>query len=312
MRRRISVLSAVFGLVVASAALVAQAAAPLVFDVNNATDPSFKATGAGSCTSQGNDMDGEMTTCTTQLAVNTDPFALDGSVTENTTGLSGSFTGSTCTASSGSGTATRVISIPPAVGGVVQAAQTTPGPEQDSFIEDCSFQWTFTDSQNSTIVGTAHLINDASGDGSVFGTITSGTGAFAGDVGVLTIGNAATHATIEYSRFASRSQSDSGGGEPWKLVLRTGPAEVAIAYPYPGSTVTASTDQGLRVVSAAHASCIATAVSDARTVKLGAKVTGANGSALILPKITATLKPGRWAVSVACGTATIKKAITIS
>jgi hypothetical protein len=41
-------------------------------------------------------------------------------------------------------------------------------------------------------------------------------------------------------------------------------------------------------------------------------VTGTNGSALMLPKITAVLKPGSWAVSVACGTATTKKTITIS
>jgi hypothetical protein len=309
MRRRLLVLLGVLGLVAVSVALVAQATTSLVFDVSNATDPAFKPTGTATCTSQGNNIDGEMTTCTTQLAlVDSDMsrFDLEGSVTENTTGLSGSFTGSYCIPSSGSGTASRVISIPPAVNGVVQASQTTPGPEEDSFTEDCNFQWTFTDSQNSTIIGSAHLVNDASGGGSLSGEITGGTGVFTNMNGDLTIGNGAT-----IRMATSRMGSDSGGGEPWKLILHSGPPEVAIAYPYPGSTVTAGADPGLRIVSAAHTSCTTVAVDGAKSVALGSKTTGANGSALIVPKLTAALTPGRWAVSVACGKATTKKTFTI-
>jgi hypothetical protein len=282
-----------------------------VFTPSGWTDPQFGPGGAATCTTtgtvqlpvQGPQVSGATgtATCSIALTLPETTYNENASVTEQTTGLSGSLTG-TCT-SSGSGNKQTVFSWSngTASPGVVTGTTT----ENDS----CSANMSFTDPQSSTIVMTLSATNtsdfsqaDGGPPGTVNGTIVSGTGKFAGLVGTWSQSGSTNGLRLTALR--------TDGPGHWVAHLHKGAPEVAIAYP--GASLTASIDAGLRVVSTPSTSCSATAASGGKTVKLGSKATGKTGSALILPRLTPLLHPGSWTLAVACGTATTKKIVTIS
>jgi hypothetical protein len=309
MRR--ALLLGALALVCAGSAWAASTPESPIFSPSGWTDPQFGPGGSPSCTTTGNvqlpvvgpqpqGVTGTAT-CTIALTLPETTYSENASVTEQTTGLSGSLTGS-CT-SSGTGNKQTVFSWSNGTSspGVVTGTTT----ENDS----CSANMAFTDPQSSTIVMTLSATNtsdfsqaDGGPPGTVNGVIVSGTGKFAGLVGTWSQSGSTNGVRLTALR------TDSAWH--WVAHLHKGAPEVAIAYPR--ATTTASTDAGLRVVSAPSTSCSATAVSGGKTLKLGSKTTSKTGTALILPKLTAVLQPGAWTVSVACGAASTKQTITVS
>ena len=280
---------------------VAQAATSVVFDVS-APDPAFEY-GGSTCSGTGTVTPGTITAaengstvCVATLVIPQTTGPINGTVTEELSGLSGSLA-TTCNVS-GSGTIQTETTI---VSGAMSGAPVKTGRTEE--IEDCAGHMAFSD--GSSIDLTAHLdninVNGESAGGGASGTITSGTGKFAGQVGSF---------TVPISAHARRLAAARADAQPWKAKLRTGAALAAVAYP--GVMTTAATDVGLRVVSAPKTSCTATAASGGKTIKLGTKTTGTFGDALIVPKLTKVLKKGAWAVSVLCGSASAKKTITVS
>lgn len=242
-------------------------------------------------------------TCTIQLSLPSTSYGENASVSEGSASLSGSVTASCTTSKSGSKTVVWTF-----VNGNGSGGPQTSGQVEEK--DDCTAQMAFTDDKKSTLdlslhaddttaAGTGNLVSG----GTVTGTITSGTGAYAGDVG-------------------SWSQSEGAyrvlallAGNPklqWHAHLHKGATLVAIAYPYPGSTITKQFDAGLRIVSAPHVACTATATSGGTKVKLGSKTTPATGSELLVTKLTSVLKPGSWTLSVVCGHASTKGSLTVS
>ena len=240
-------------------------------------------------------------TCTAQLSLPSTSYGEDANVTESANGLSGKVTG-TCTTSK-SGSKTVVFTF---VNGNSSGDPQSTGQVEER--DDCTVQFAFTDAAGSSLNMTLHAddVNDVNGNtisgGVVTGQIVAGTGTYSGLVG-----------SWSQSETAYRALSSALGGNTmhWHAHLQKGTPRVAIAFPYPGSTVTAQIDPGLRVASANHVVCTATAVSGGTTVKLGSKTTGATGSVLMVPKLRPLLKPGGWTLAVTCEHAHAHGQITV-
>ncbi len=236
-------------------------------------------------------------TCTTSYTSPAVSYHESASVSESSANLNGSVNGDCSTSKSGS--VQRTVTF---VNGNGQGGG---GSGQSEETDDCTVQFTFSDGSSLNMTLHAHDVEDQQGNilsgGVVTGQIVAGTGVYAGQVGSWSQSEGAHDRVLSL-------RGDHGFF--WKASLHKGASEVAIAYPS-APKLTATYDPGLRVVAASGQTCTASASSGAKTVKLGTGTTAKVGSVLLAPKLIPFLHSGAWTISVACGSASAKRQVTV-